>query len=350
MKAKYFLVILFALLSCKFLLSQVTLTSAQMPQPGTLLYVSNMSEPDSFHFQRIGTGLIWDLTQVPYSSYDSVIYLDPASTPYGSNFPTANLSVGMGADGYGYIYFNDNYSHLIGIASDAGYGIMPVPLNPPLVLFNFPYTYGSNINSTAKAVVKGTGAQFGMPFDSVKLVSTIITQRSVDAWGTLILRCGTYEGSLLEKTITNRIDSAFAKVIFLGWVPIPGFPITETDTAYNWFTGESTHPYVTISYDTSGVSTGGSFYAGDITSSKNTHFSAASLSIYPNPVKDQAQLRASTPIKNITIYNMQAQFISKKEIKSASATLNLEGLKPGVYLLRVEMTDGSSTNLRFIKD
>lgn len=350
MNTKSLGLILFTVLLFNGANSQVVLTSAQMPPPGTILYFSTMAQPDSFQFQRSGVGLMWDLTQVPYSGYDSVVYLEPSATQYGSNFPAANLSVSMGTDGYGYIFFNDNYSHLIGIAGDAGYGVMPIPFNPPIILFNFPYTFGSSINSTAKAVIKGTGAQFGLPFDSVKLVSTINTQRSVDGWGTLVLRCGTYEGTLLEKTITNRIDSAFTKVIFLGWIPIPGFPISEVDTSYNWFSGESIHPYATINYNVNGVSTGGSFFAGNITSSKSSLSASPSLKISPNPVKDHALLTAISSIKLFYVYDMHGELVLRKEINSASASIDFKRLKPGVYLLKVVFSNGFISSLKFTKN
>ncbi|MGC8865039.1 MAG: T9SS type A sorting domain-containing protein [Bacteroidales bacterium] len=350
MKTKSFLIILWIILGLKPAFTQVVLTSAQMPLPGTVLYFCNMASPDSFSFQRTGAGLTWDLSMWPYSGYDSVLYTEPASTPYGSNFPTANLSVTMGSDGYGYISYNDNYGHLIGIAGDAGYGVMPVPLDPPLVLFNFPYTFGSSINSTAKAQIKGTGSQFGLPFDSVKLVSTIITQRAVNAWGTLILRSGTYEGTLLEKTITTRIDSAWTKVIFLGWIPIPGFPMTETDTAYNWFTELSTHPFASISYDTTGASTGGSFYAGDITSVGHMPRDEHELLLTPNPVATQAVLSAHKTMSSYTLLDIQGRQITEQEIKTTSVLLNLETLRPGIYLLRVRFSDGSVATRRFVKN
>ncbi len=350
MNTKLFFVVLSSLFLCFKTFSQITLTSAQMPLPGTVLYTANMAHPDSFQFQRQGEGLIWDFTQTLSSGYDSVIYLDPAATPYGNNFPTANLSVGMGSDGFGYIFFNDSYSHLIGIAGDAGYGVMPVPLNPPLVLFNFPYTYGSSINSTAKAVIKGTGSQFGMPFDSVKLVSTIITQRAVNAWGTLMLPCCTYEGTLLEKSVNQRIDSAFAKVIFLGWIPIPGFPMTSVDTTYNWFSAESTHPYATIGYDVSGASTGGSFYAGDITSVSDSQLLNHYVNFYPNPVKDKAVLSSPQPISSLELTDMQGRLIQQLQLKKASVTLNLWNLKPGFYMIKIKFADGKTQSLKVLKD
>lgn len=350
MKTKSLLIILWVLITLKPGFTQVVLTSAQMPQPGTVLYFCEMASPDSFSFQRSGTALTWDLSQWPYTGYDSVLYTTPGSTPYGTNFPNANLSVTMGSEGYGYIFYNDTYSHLIGIAGDAGYGVMPVPLNPPLVLFNFPYTYGSSINSTAKATIKGTGAQFGLPFDSVKLVSTIMTQRAVNAWGTLILRSGTFEGTLLEKTVTTRIDSAWTKVIFLGWVPIPGFPMTETDTAYNWFTEVSTHPFVSISYDNTGVSTGGSFYAGDITSVHPPSQANIAFELVPNPVEEIALLSADRPVSSVTVVDIQGRQISEMEIKTAPALLNFETLRPGIYFLRVRFADGLVGTRRFIKN
>jgi hypothetical protein len=74
-----------------------------------------------------------------------------------------------------------------------------------------------------------------------------------------------------------------------------------------------------------------------------------SLSVYPNPARQMLYLSET----NIEATQYQIKTISGREIQSQTLEnnrINISTLQPGVYLLTVIMKDGSSRNLKFIKE
>lgn len=75
-----------------------------------------------------------------------------------------------------------------------------------------------------------------------------------------------------------------------------------------------------------------------------------SLKIYPNPVKNDLNfnLPNGEKISTIQIYNMAGQNLVTKT--TSDATLNLENLKAGTYIITVSSTNGTSYSSKFIKE
>jgi hypothetical protein len=74
-----------------------------------------------------------------------------------------------------------------------------------------------------------------------------------------------------------------------------------------------------------------------------------SLTVYPNPARQMLYLSET----NIEATQYQINTISGREIQSQTLEnnrINISTLQPGVYLLTVIMKDGSSRNLKFIKE
>ena len=313
--------------------AQVVLDVTMAPEAGTTIILKKMQDPASFQFIKTGTNLTWDFTTSAIDGQDTLYYVDPASTGYASSFPAANLALRQTETEVAFIENATPNSRLLGVVADTGNGVMVLPLSPPLTLFSFPYTYGSQINSTSKTTIRGTGAQFGMPFDSVRLVSTIITQRSVNAWGNLILLHGNYPGSLLEKGITKQIDSAWAKIPFFGWIPAIGFPQTSVDTSYRWFTDELLHPFAEISSNEEGIFTG-NFYSGNLTGTPQL-LSPKDVVAYPNPAGSFVTLvfPENTLDAHIVLTDLSGKTHIKTCFTGARCIIPTNQLQPGVYLL-----------------
>jgi hypothetical protein len=66
----------------------------------------------------------------------------------------------------------------------------------------------------------------------------------------------------------------------------------------------------------------------------------ASLSYYPNPVKDVLNLSFTTDITSIVIYNLLGQQVMAKDINAAKATVDMSALADGAYIVNV--TAGSA--------
>ena len=333
---KRFFLFLPAFLFFSSTFSQVILDASLVPESGTTIIVKNLQDPASFVFQKTGTNLIWDFTTQSVDSQDTLYYVDPASTPYAGQFPGATLGLQQSPDELAFIQNSVTNSLLLGVVADTGSGILVIPLQPTLTLFQFPYTYGDEINSTAKTTLKGTGSQFGMPFDSVKMVTTIITQRMVNAWGNLILLHGQYPGTLLEKGITKQVDSAWVKVPFLGWIPALGFPQTNVDTAYRWFTDELLHPFAEIDSDETGIYAG-YFYSGNLTGiQEKTPWEEAVL-IYPNPARTtlNIQFEEAQPQTRIQITDLTGKIWLESYMEGKTSLLNINHIPEGVFVINI---------------
>ncbi|MCX6268786.1 MAG: T9SS type A sorting domain-containing protein [Bacteroidetes bacterium] len=71
----------------------------------------------------------------------------------------------------------------------------------------------------------------------------------------------------------------------------------------------------------------------------NEH-STASVSVFPNPVKDVLNLQGTSNIEEVTVMNMVGQVVLTQKADIANLTINTSGLASGVYNLRIKMADG----------
>jgi len=257
------------------------------------------------------------------------------------------------AEGIGYIENNSNQELLLGVVGDPGNGMQPMPFYPPMSLFDFPYTYGSSMNTSSQIRVKMDGASFGIPgTDSVKYHKTYSTHRVVQGWGTLILPEGTYEGTLLEKSETTQVDSDWMKVVFLGWVLAPGYPETTYDSSYRWLTGDMLHPYAEVSYDEDGFQDGVTYYEGLNVSSGSKNISPE-VTLLPNPANDKITVSADgvSGIETIEVIapdGQRAGLYSVTGDKSAQ-TIEISHFQNGIYLAVIRLHDGKTVVKKLIK-
>ncbi|HOT13568.1 MAG TPA: Ig-like domain-containing protein [Bacteroidales bacterium] len=71
--------------------------------------------------------------------------------------------------------------------------------------------------------------------------------------------------------------------------------------------------------------------------------SIASLSVYPNPVVDVLNIRSNETISTVAIYSMSGQLNRIASVNGNSVELNLSGLKNGVYFVKIQTANGSTT-------
>ncbi|MGO3183324.1 MAG: fibronectin type III domain-containing protein [Aequorivita sp.] len=69
---------------------------------------------------------------------------------------------------------------------------------------------------------------------------------------------------------------------------------------------------------------------------------------YPNPVEDQLNLKASTPIELVEVYNLVGQKIVQKQPNALEVNLATDQLQAGVYLMNVTI-DGSQKTFRVVR-
>lgn len=77
-------------------------------------------------------------------------------------------------------------------------------------------------------------------------------------------------------------------------------------------------------------------------------FKAASINMYPNPVKNILNIEARSNIKNVSVYNVLGQKVIEKSPNSNSISLQTSNLQNGVYVVKANI-DGKISTSKFVK-
>ncbi|MCR5014821.1 MAG: T9SS type A sorting domain-containing protein [Bacteroidales bacterium] len=75
----------------------------------------------------------------------------------------------------------------------------------------------------------------------------------------------------------------------------------------------------------------------------------AQVMVYPNPTSGQVSLRSATMMQRCLVVNSLGQTVLDSPVDDTVTQLNLEGLTPGLYLIRVTTEHGGSTHKLMIK-
>lgn len=78
--------------------------------------------------------------------------------------------------------------------------------------------------------------------------------------------------------------------------------------------------------------------------------SKAGLQVYPNPVKNIVNIEMKSKIKAVQIFDAAGKLIMTHSADQSKTQINLEKLNSGVYLMKVQMNDGSSVSSKVIKE
>jgi hypothetical protein len=73
-------------------------------------------------------------------------------------------------------------------------------------------------------------------------------------------------------------------------------------------------------------------------------------SVYPNPAKDQLNVKSSNDIAELNIFNMAGQKVLSQKNSVKNPQLNISALTKGNYILQTIDKSGNSTSTRFIKE
>ena len=77
-------------------------------------------------------------------------------------------------------------------------------------------------------------------------------------------------------------------------------------------------------------------------------FSTSNFSVYPNPVQDVLNIRTSTTVDAIAVYDVLGKLVLSTTPDAISPTMDMSSLNSGVYLVQVTI-DGASKTVKVIK-
>lgn len=67
------------------------------------------------------------------------------------------------------------------------------------------------------------------------------------------------------------------------------------------------------------------------------------FSFYPNPAKDELNLKSVENIESVAIYNMLGQRVIEQQVNTSSSTIDVSGLSAGAYVMKVSINGQIST-------
>lgn len=73
------------------------------------------------------------------------------------------------------------------------------------------------------------------------------------------------------------------------------------------------------------------------------------FTFYPNPARNELQLRAELPISRIQIYNLQGRLLIDQALGQPQGQIDISGLSSGSYILNVQLGDQTGSHL-FVKE
>lgn len=307
--------------------AQPTITQYTMGQIGDT-YMSQMADPSGVTEGASGTNVTWNFsTLVDNGSSMQSTILDPGSTPYGANFPNANIATG-GAGSYAYFDLDAAGYFFYGRQDSVSF----MTCSDPEKLLKFPMTY-----SDVSADIFDCTGQTSDTYDRFG-TNTV----SADGYGTLILPTGTYP-NVLRIHLTQTYQDTFY---------ITQFVVDYLNDQYWWISPDFKGALLTMwDLEVDGIPfTEAVIYnpspeaLAGIEEPANT-----SVHVYPNPATDMVHI-SLTGLGDcrIRVINQLGEILHAAEVTEPSFQLNVSTWASGIYVVMIESDEGQQ-EVRFVK-
>ncbi len=331
---------LLLLLLCCFvglLPAQISLTQADMPEPGDTLRYSN-ANPTGVDFNQTGANQFWDYSNLVAVSQGREDYVYSLQTIYAFYFLGVNQYGTKIADslGGGPFQFTEVYNFFRSATSDfraegVGFRYSGVPLaayfSDEDELFQFPMEYGDRDTSTYKFTVDlGNGTSFSQEGTRINYV---------DGWGSIQTPWDSLDCIRLVST-TDGIDSVHFNGFNIGFPRVSrnikfmanGVKIPVLEIIGNLQNGQFQVRQVKYRDEYQNL------VAIDSPSE-------SLIQVYPNPAKDLVNIVAlDQQAVAYELLDLQGRLIQKNTATTAWHQVSLEGLSKGIYLLKVNDQEG----------
>jgi hypothetical protein len=312
-------------------IAQVTITSNVFPVVGDTI-VRFFSDTTGVQPGPSGMGVTWNFSNLNAGQITTRIYLNPAQTPYGADYPGAVLCRKNFIDTY-FTYWTPSSSK----AEYHGFteiGNTDVKLVDPANYYVFPASVGTIASDSVYSVSAGG-----------TLMSPGRHYFNADASGTLILPNAIYPNSLRIKTELYVGDSA-----------INSFSL---NTEYSWFVPNKKDILLVIgSLNLNGTITRYVLFDNgpNLTFINDLHLSIDKIRTFPNPVSKKLQfsgVKIADHNMMVDVIGLDGRLVSKHAIFRSNSLkdyfeMDTESLKPGPYILRI-FSDDKIEHLKIIK-
>ena len=287
-----------------------------------------------------GADQTWDLSSMFMTETFTLTYADPSTTPYGNDFPGANLAEISSPPFDQISYYNTSWAAFQ--FHGAVFNGLRLPYSDPEDLLRFPLTYNDSY-------VDNWEVQFVSEGDTYYRRG--VTTATVDGYGTLITPDTTYNNVLRIHYVQDYQDS----------VEIHGAQhlITYHCDLHLWYTNGIPHKLARVHSLTSsvGYSESQGVYLSDYVVGRKENTEKLRWEIYPNPAVDKVTLefpdRTGQNVE-ICLYNALGEKIEtgiqpQKSKEYNRIQMDISALSEGFYLVRLIIDGEIAESKRLVK-
>ncbi|MCI5056665.1 MAG: T9SS type A sorting domain-containing protein [Flavobacteriales bacterium] len=319
------------------LAAQITVTSSNFPVVGDDVIIDVDTLASSYSIGNSGANQTYSFLLTTAHETDTLIFQNPSSTPYSSDFPNSNLAL-EDAGAYAYFDANVNSAALVGGVQEDPINGTPiaVEISPSETIANFPTNYQDVWMDTSGFDFTVFVGQFG--FDSARVKNDKYKEVLIDSWGQVTTDYGTFN-CLRQKVNITEYDSVWGYSSFTGsWSLFSAE--TSGDTLYDWLSNDpqANFPIITADVDGNGNIVELSVLRMPLTVNIESPKLDEAITIFPNP--SNGRINVSGLDQN-EVYNYKLFSIDGKIIESSQFVNNIAmDLITGTYLLRLENEAG----------
>ncbi len=344
-------------------MAQITVTSADFGAVGFTAAIANDTLTSNVSAGSAGTAQTYHLDSLHADVLDTVTYVNPASTPFAVDFPSANRArVMTSAPGtYDYFIIGPANVQIIGEGIPAGVFTstsLAAHLTPPTIPITFPCNYLQHDTGTSH-----TSIQFDtlltitpLSFDSVRISITTHYDITYDGWGSLSTPMGTYPNTLRQRQLNHETDSIFGHLVAPPmWTPLQ--VVSDSSLKYTWYANYYGYSMAEVNMDSTFNNVSSGSYSKIAPSGIAAMNESANLNIYPNPVSNVLHFNFETRKSgniDIRVTNILGESVSEKQIAvetlHVTSLLDVKTLTPGIYFINISDADGNVSAKKFVKE
>lgn len=91
-------------------------------------------------------------------------------------------------------------------------------------------------------------------------------------------------------------------------------------------------------------------YFYDSATLSTNQFETVDFSVYPNPTKNNWNIKSNTTISSITVYDILGKQVSTLAPNASNAEISTDNITAGIYFARIDGINGSSKTVKLIKE
>jgi len=291
-----------------------------------------------------GANQTWNLSSLSSSGTATNTAVTPGSTPYGSSFPSANVSIQAGGGTYTYYTTSASAFQYRGIAPSAS---IETNYSNPEDYMHYPFTY----NDTYTDYFVGVTTNTASPYPNYRRGSTTVT---ADGYGTLTTPVGTFGGVLRVHFVQNYQDSSN--------VAGTDYITTYANDQYMWYLNgnhtsiASTFTLVTTFFGSPTTTSGAQYLNSVIVGVSENKDPGVAMAVYPNPATTSATIKVklenNSAIEIKTLNSLGAQVLKTVLAEGMAGEnelkLDIRNLPEGIYFAQVMLDGTLSSTRRFV--